>query len=485
MLSLLSFGENGWGTLILSATLTTLLLSLAALAVGAVVGGMIAAAKLSPHAPVRWFGSAYSVVFRGIPELLVIYLFYFGGSGLVSAIGQLFGADGFIEVPPFLIGSLAIGLISASYQAEVYRAARLALMPGEVEAASAIGMPRWRIFQRIMLPQIARYSLPGLSNVWQMSLKDSALVSVTGIAELMRASQIAAGSTREYFLFYVIGGGCYLILTLVSNRAFIRAELPESRLAAPYRGSGLRRIYVYRRCLLSDTFLKLCAALPVTLGLFICSFLCGGVLAVGVLALRMSRWPLLSGVAKGYILVFRGSPLLIQLFLIYYGLGQFGVIRHSFLWPLLREPFICAVLALALCTAAYTAEILRGALLAVPSGQIEAGQACGMSRFLLLRRIIAPVMLRYALPAYSTEAILLVKSTALASLVTVWDVTGVAQQIIQRTYRTMEVFLCAAVIYLLLNFIIVQLYALLERRLTPHTRQTPATVALKPAAKGE
>lgn len=102
-------------------------------------------------------------------------------------------------------------------------------MPGEVEAASAIGMPRWRIFQRIMLPQIARYSLPGLSNVWQMSLKDSALVSVTGIAELMRASQIAAGSTREYFLFYVIGGGCYLILTLVSNRAFIRAELRLNR----------------------------------------------------------------------------------------------------------------------------------------------------------------------------------------------------------------------------------------------------------------
>ncbi len=212
MLSLLSFGENGWGTLILSATLTTLLLSRR---VSGRRGGRRhdCRSKAVATRPVRWFGSAYSVVFRGIPELLVIYLFYFGGSGLVSAIGQLFGADGFIEVPPFLIGSLAIGLISASYQAEVYRAARLALMPGEVEAASAIGMPRWRIFQRIMLPQIARYSLPGLSNVWQMSLKDSALVSVTGIAELMRASQIAAGSTREYFLFYVIGGGCYLILT--------------------------------------------------------------------------------------------------------------------------------------------------------------------------------------------------------------------------------------------------------------------------------
>lgn len=123
--------KTGGGTLILSATLTTLLLSLAALAVGAGVGGVIAAAKLSRHAPARWFGAARSVVFRGIPELLVIYLFYFGGSGMISWLGRLFGADGFIEVPPFLIGALAIGLISSSYQAEVYRAARLALMPGK------------------------------------------------------------------------------------------------------------------------------------------------------------------------------------------------------------------------------------------------------------------------------------------------------------------------------------------------------------------
>lgn len=229
MMNFLGLGEDGWGRLILSATLTTLLLSMAALVVGAVVGGMVASAKLSPRAPARWFGSAYSVVFRGIPELLIIYLFYFGGSALVSLIGQMFGADGFIEMPPFLIGALAIGLISASYQAEVYRAARLALSPGEVEAAQAIGMPRWRILQRVMLPQIFRYALPGLSNVWQMSLKDSALVSVTGIVELMRASQIAAGSTRDYFLFYLIGGGCYLLLTLLSNRAFIKAETRLNR----------------------------------------------------------------------------------------------------------------------------------------------------------------------------------------------------------------------------------------------------------------
>ena len=224
MISLLSFGPDGWGQLILSAALTTLLLSFAALVVGAVVGSGVAAAKLSYHRPVRWLGEGYSVIFRGIPELLVIYLFYFGGSGLITQIGQLFGADGFIEAPPFLIGALAIGLISGSYQAEVYRAARLALAKGEIEAAVAIGMPRWRIRQRILLPQVARYALPGLSNVWQMSLKDSALVSVTGIVELMRASQIAAGSTRDYFAFYLVGGGCYLLLTLLSNRAFLRAE---------------------------------------------------------------------------------------------------------------------------------------------------------------------------------------------------------------------------------------------------------------------
>lgn len=224
MMSLLSFGADGWGRLILSAAGTTLLLSLVALMIGAVVGSGVAAAKLSHQRWLRWLGESYSVVFRGIPELLVIYLFYFGGSGLITLVGQLFGADGFIEAPPFLIGALAIGLISGSYQGEVYRAARLALAKGEVEAAVAIGMPRWRIAQRILVPQIVRYALPGMSNVWQMSLKDSALVSVTGIVELMRASQVAAGSTRDYFTFYLIGGGCYLLLTLLSNHAFRRAE---------------------------------------------------------------------------------------------------------------------------------------------------------------------------------------------------------------------------------------------------------------------
>jgi octopine/nopaline transport system permease protein len=184
--------------------------------------------------------------------------------------------------------------------------------------------------------------------------------------------------------------------------------------------------------------------------------------------------------ARGYILVFRGSPLLIQMFLVYYGLGQFPAVRESFLWPLLRVPYVCAIVSLALCTAGYTAEIIRGGLQSVPHGQIEAALAVGMSRWTVLRRIIAPITLRYALPAYSTEAVLLVKSTALASLVTVWDVTGVAQQIIQRTYRTMEVFICAAAIYLVLNFIIVRALGMLEKKLSPHLRDRNATAATAP-----
>ncbi|TYL43457.1 ABC transporter permease [Dickeya sp. ws52] len=226
---------------------------------------------------------------------------------------------------------------------------------------------------------------------------------------------------------------------------------------------------------LTQTFLRLLSALPVTLGLFFSSFAVGVVLSVLLVAMRVSAvWPL-SWFARLYMLVFRGTPLLIQLFLVYYGLGQFSVVRDSLFWPVLRDPFSCAVLALALCTAGYTAEILRGALLSIPAGQIEAGLACGMSRWLLLRRIIAPIALRHALPAWSTEAILLIKSTALASLVTVWDVTGVAQQIIQRTYRTLEVFVCAALIYLLLNFIIVRVFAWLERALSPNLAAVPTS----------
>lgn len=229
ILQLLSFGDTGWGMALLKATGMTLALTLAALLVGAVFGSLVAMAKLSRRRGVRAIGDLYSILFRGIPELLIIYLFYFGGASVVSAVGHWFGAEGYIDVPPFLVGAVAVGLISGSYQAEVFRGAFLAVNKGELEAALAIGMPRALRVRRVLIPQILRYALPGLGNVMQMSLKDSALISVIGLVELMRASQVAAGSTRQYFTFYIVGGVLYLALTGLSGRLFNLAEARVQR----------------------------------------------------------------------------------------------------------------------------------------------------------------------------------------------------------------------------------------------------------------
>ncbi|MFJ5297769.1 ABC transporter permease [Pseudomonas sp. NPDC088368] len=224
LLQLLSFGNGGWGAALLKAAGMTVVLTLAALLVGAVAGSAVAAAKLSRRRSLRYLGDAYSILFRGIPELLVIYLFYFGGATVMGAINHWFGGEGFVDTPPFLVGALAVGLISGSYQAEVYRGAYLAIVKGELEAALAIGMTKGMRIRRVLIPQVWRYALPGLGNVWQMTLKDSALISVIGLVELMRASQVAAGSTRQYFTFYIVGGACYLILTGLSGRLFNIAE---------------------------------------------------------------------------------------------------------------------------------------------------------------------------------------------------------------------------------------------------------------------
>lgn len=224
---------------------------------------------------------------------------------------------------------------------------------------------------------------------------------------------------------------------------------------------------------LIDTMGQLLAVTPVTLALWICCIAIGGVVALLVCWARVSGVFVLERLAAVYIFVFRGSPLLIQIFLLYYGLSQFPEVRHSFAWPVLKEPFYSAVISLALCTGGYTAEIFRGGLQSVPVGQIEAGRAVGMGRFILFRRIVAPVALRQALPAYSTEIVLMMKATSLASLVTVWEVTGVASRIITQTYRTLEVFLCAAVIYLVLNFLIIRALRYLEYVISPHLRGRP------------
>jgi len=231
---LIGFGPNGWGGLLLTGAVLTLLVTLAAMVIGAAVGALVAAAKLSQSRGLRIAGDAYTTVFRGVPELLIIYLIYFGGGSAVGTIATWFGAQGYVGLPSFLTGAVAVGLISASYQAEVFRGSFTAVAPGEIEAARAIGMHPMLRFRRIIAPQVLRFALPGLGNVWQLSLKDSALVSITGLAELMRQSQVAAGSTHMYFLFYIAGGALYLVLTTLSDRVF---GVAEKRVARTFRGS--------------------------------------------------------------------------------------------------------------------------------------------------------------------------------------------------------------------------------------------------------
>src|SRR4051794_16706990 len=191
---------------------------------GSVVGTLVAWGKIGGNLVIRSLADGYTTVLRGIPDLLVIYLFYFGGSAALGAIAGLFGGQGFIGVPAFATGALAIGIVSGAYQAEVFRGAYQTLSKGELEAARSVGMHRWLMFRRIVAPQVLRYAIPGLGNVWQLILKESALISVTGLVELLRQSQIGAGSTRRPFDFYLTAAALYLLITWVSTVLFQKAE---------------------------------------------------------------------------------------------------------------------------------------------------------------------------------------------------------------------------------------------------------------------
>lgn len=230
-LSLFGFGPTGWGAAMLHATLMTLAVTVASMLIGAALGAGVASAKLSGSRSLRAAGDAYTTVLRGVPELLVIYLVYFGGSAIVTKLGAALGWQGFLGLPSFLAGSLACGLTSAAYQAEVYRGAALAVPRGQLEAARALGMDASLRFRRILAPQILAVALPGLGNVWQLALKESALISVTGLVELLRQSQIGAGSTHQPFSFYIAAGALYLVLTTGSSLVFGRAEWRMTRSA--------------------------------------------------------------------------------------------------------------------------------------------------------------------------------------------------------------------------------------------------------------
>ena len=202
----------------------------------------------------------------------------------------------------------------------------------------------------------------------------------------------------------------------------------------------------------------------VTLKLLLISLALGVAMAVPLALMRVSKSPLLNFPAWLYTYVIRGTPMLVQLFLIYYGLAQFDAVRESFLWPYFSSATFCACLAFGINTSAYSAEILAGSLKATPYGEIEAAKAMGMSRAKLYRRILLPSAMRRALPQYSNEVIMMLHTTSLASIVTLIDITGAARTVSSQHYLPFEAFITAGLFYLGLTFILVRLFKSAERR---------------------
>lgn len=221
--------SQGWAVSLLIAGGTTVIVSTLAFMMGMVLGSLLAWGRIAGNSAVRIATDMYITVLRGVPELLVIYVFYFGSSNFLGWVGGIFGATGFIGVPVLLIGAMAIGVVSAAYQAEVFRGAFSVVAKGQLEAAFAVGMPNSMVFRRIIAPQVMRIALPGLGNCWQIAIKESALVSVTGLVELLRQASVGAGSTQQPFFFYITAAGIYLLITIISMWGFNGAEKHTSR----------------------------------------------------------------------------------------------------------------------------------------------------------------------------------------------------------------------------------------------------------------
>ena len=216
--------------------------------------------------------------------------------------------------------------------------------------------------------------------------------------------------------------------------------------------------------LIITSFPKLLSATLVTLKLLSASLFFGLFLGLFFAILRLNKNKLIRGFAYGYSYVFRGTPPLVQIFIIYFGLGQIEYLRTTFLWVILKEPYWCAIIAFSLNTGAYTSEILRSAFETIKPGVIEAGRSLGLNKVSIFTKIQIPIAIKQSLPAYGNEIILMLKGTSLASTVTLLDITGVAKFIISTTFRPIEVFIVAGSIYLFITFLVHNLIKYLEKK---------------------
>ena len=228
-MELLAFGKTGWGDELFIATLMTIAVSITAMFIGFLFALIFTPLKLSKNIFFNFIGNSYTTIIRGVPELLVIYLLFFGGTGAVMYVASIFGYNDYIEINAFITGAFAIGIISGAYSTEVFRGAIQSIDKGQFEAAKVLGLSKSVQFFKIILPQVLRLAIPNLSNVWQITLKDTSLISVTGLVEIMRQSYIAAGSTRDPLFFYSFAAVLYLLLTFLSMKLINKLELKYSR----------------------------------------------------------------------------------------------------------------------------------------------------------------------------------------------------------------------------------------------------------------
>tara|TARA_Y100001935_G_scaffold44710_1_gene36648 strand:+ start:3682 stop:4389 length:708 start_codon:yes stop_codon:yes gene_type:complete len=229
-------------------------------------------------------------------------------------------------------------------------------------------------------------------------------------------------------------------------------------------------LLLLQEVLIIKNFFIVLSGLDNTLYLLIISLPLGFILSLTFALGRVSKFKILSNIIASYIFVIRGTPLLVQIYLIYFGLGSIKFIRESFLWYALKEPFWCGVIALTINTVAYGAEIFRGGIQSIDRGQIESGLSLGFSKILLMRKIILPIAIRKVLPSYGNELILMVKATSLVSLTTYMEMTGLARKIMAKTFAPVEAFIAAGILYLFLNFLMVQFVKYLENKYNPHLR---------------
>lgn len=216
-LDLLSIGDAGWGDELLAGLSVTVTLALATLPFGLLLGLLVALAKNSKERELRIAGSVYTTIFRGLPELLTLFIVYYGGQIALQKLIGLF-TDAYVEVNGFVAGMVALGLVFSAYSSEVFLSAFRGIPDGQPEAAQALGLTRFQGFRLVVLPQLVRLALPGLSNLWLILLKDTSLVSIIALDDLIRKTNIIVGVTKQPILFYSLACFIYLVLSLISSR---------------------------------------------------------------------------------------------------------------------------------------------------------------------------------------------------------------------------------------------------------------------------